>query len=375
MIDSGLLTKVLNLAVAIQQIPAPTFAEAKRGEFVAQQFRTEGLDDVHTDEIGNVFARLPGRSSARPIVITAHLDTVFPFGTDLRVQRTRERITAPGIGDNALGVAGLFGLLWLTRSKLPLNQDLWLIANVGEEGLGDLCGMQAVVARFQHNAKAYIILEGMALGSIYHRGLDIKRFRIEAQTQGGHSWVNFGSPSAIHELTRLVALIQDIPIPALPRTSYNIGIIQGGTSINTIAAQAMCELDLRSENPEVLENLVSQVMALVGRFNHPGDAVDDKAVNFRVTPIGRRPYGELPADHPLPRLVGRVLEELGISPRLEIGSTDANVPLSLGYPAVCIGLTTGKGAHTLAESIDTAPLTSGLTQLYETVSGVERMPG
>ncbi|MBC8496064.1 MAG: M20/M25/M40 family metallo-hydrolase, partial [Chloroflexi bacterium] len=267
------------------------------------------------------------------------------------------RCVAPGIGESSLGLAGLLGLLWVLREReTNLPGDLWLVANVGEEGLGDLCGMRAVVDRFGDNPLAYIVLEGMALGQIYHRGLGVQRYRITAQTQGGHSWADYGVPSAIHELAALVTNLNEIPLPKDPRTTLNVGMISGGTSINTIAPQASLELDLRSEDPEALQTLVQSVEALV-------EEADGAEVQMQAEVIGQRPAGEIPGDHPLVKLAESALIEQGIQPHLSIGSTDANIPLSRGLPAVTVGLTTGKGAHTIQEYIETGPLAQGLEQL------------
>ncbi len=219
------------------------------------------------DEVGNVYARLPGSGSSRPLVVSAHLDTVFPLSTDLHVTRRSSNpgaaptnveglalstVEGPGIGDNSLGVAGLFGLLWELNSSSAqiagstLPGDIWLVANVGEEGLGNLCGMRAVVDRFGDRPLAYLIVEGMALGQIYHRGLGVQRYRITVDTPGGHSWVDYGRPSAIHVLGEIIYRLSNLSLPRVPRTTLNIGTISGGTSINTIAAHAQLELDLRS---------------------------------------------------------------------------------------------------------------------------------
>lgn len=366
----ALCARVLEAAAAIQQIPAPTFAESKRGDWMHAQFLTEPLAEVSLDEIGNVYARLPGQTGGRPIVVSAHLDSVFPLQTDLTLRRTQAHLSGAGIGDNALGLAGLLGLMWLMRPQLPLQRDLWLVANVGEEGLGDLRGMRRVVERFQDRPVAYLVLEGMALGIIYHRGLGVARYRIAAHTQGGHAWVNFGRPSAIHELVRLAARIAEIQVPETPRASFNIGVFSGGISVNTIAAEAVLELDLRAESQSALQGLVEQVLQHVETAARAGG----DAVRFTVEQIGRRPWGALPGDHPLIQLASRALQNQGLTPRLEIGSTDANLPLSYGYPAICIGLTTGRGAHTLEEQIDAAPLAKGLAQLQEIVLSLDRLP-
>lgn len=362
-----MIDRLIDITIQIQQIPAPTFHEQQRALFIRDLFTAEGLADVEIDGAGNVYARLPGSGAAQPLVVSAHLDTVFPAGTSLTMRRSSDRLYGPAIGDNSLGLAGLFGLLWALKEKAaPLPGDLWLVANVGEEGLGDLCGMRAVVDRFSDRVRAYIILEGMAFGQIYIRGLGVKRYRIECTTTGGHSWVDYGRPSAIHELAGLVSRLTSLPLPLDPRTTLNIGIITGGTSINTIAAQAALELDLRSEHPAALEQLVSQVEMLAAQAAH-------KDVRFGLQVIGQRPAGEIAADHPLVRLAQRCLEKQGVQPRLNIGSTDANIPFSRGYPAVCIGLSTGAGAHTLKEYVHLAPLAKGLTQLVDLVQGAYKL--
>lgn len=364
-----LIARLLDLAVEIQQIPAPTFHEAQRTAFVRARFQAEGLTGVQRDAVGNVYACLKGtRRSARPLIVSAHLDTVFPLSVTLTLQREAGRIAGPGIGDNALGVAGLFGLLWGLRARhLQPAGDLWLVANVCEEGLGDLRGMRAVVERFGGRPLAYIVLEGMALGQIYHRGLGVRRYRITVRTAGGHSWIDYGAPSAIHELTALASRLTALQPPAEPRTTLNIGVIAGGTSVNTIAAEAALELDLRSESPAVLQTLAEQVEALCAAARRPGVTVEAET-------IGSRPGGEIPATHPLVRLAQRVLRSLDLEPRLNIGSTDANLPLSRGFPAVTLGLTNGGGAHTVHEYIHLPPLEKGLEQLLRLVENVWEEP-
>lgn len=359
-----LISKIVDLAIEIQQIPAPTFAEERRARFIQSMFQREGLAEVSRDEVGNVFGRLPGGGQARPVVISAHLDTVFPADTNLRVERQPGHIHGPGIGDNSLGLAGLFGLLWTLQLRdRPLPGDVWLVANVCEEGLGDLRGMRSVVTRFQDQPLAYIVLEGMALGQVYHRGLGVRRYQIGFHTAGGHSWVDYGQPSANHELASFVTRLTSMELPQQPRTTLNVGVIAGGFSVNTIAAQAQFELDLRSEGIEELARLCAQVEALIEASRRPD-------VQISAQLIGDRPAGELPATHPLIRLTMGCLEKAGLTPALNIGSTDANIPLSLGLPAVCIGLTVGGGAHTLKEFISVEPVRLGMLQLVRLVEGV-----
>jgi tripeptide aminopeptidase len=359
------LTRLIDLAIAIQQIPAPTFHEQERAEFVRAHFQEEGLEDVHIDAAGNVLGRLPAgqkASGSLPLIISAHLDTVFPLSVDLRCEREPARILGPGIGDNSTGVAALFGLLWeLKARQIHLPGDLWLVANVCEEGLGDLRGMRAVVDCFGAQVQAYIILEGMSLGQVYHRGLGVRRYRLTVKTAGGHSWIDYGKPSAIHELAGISSRLAVLPVPRQPRTSLNIGVISGGSSVNTIAAEAMLELDLRSEEAASLEDLCAQVAQIAASAEKTGIAIE-------LDIIGQRPGGEIPADHPLVRLGQECLRQQSLEPRLNIGSTDANLPLSLGLPAITIGLTTGGMAHTVHEFIHTPPLQKGMEQLIELVS-------
>lgn len=366
MVKSSISECVVDLAIAIQQIPAPTFQEAQRAAFIHDQFVNEGLLDVMIDKIGNVYARLPGKSQAPALVVSAHTDTVFPLNFDLSVVRADDRVAGAGIGDNALGIAGLFGLLWsLQKDEVNLGGDLWLVANVGEEGLGDLCGMQAVVNRFGNHVLAYIVIEGMALGQIYHRGLGVKRYRITVRTQGGHSWVDYGKPSAIHKIAHLIDKLSTLPLPDQPRTSLNVGIISGGTSVNTIAPEASIELDMRSEDLDTLEGLVRHVDFLIETSNRHGETY----VQVEKDVIGDRPVGDISKDHPLVRLASSCLEAQGIPANTNIGSTDANIPLSLGLPAICVGLTRGGGAHSSKEFILTGPIAQGIAQLSALVQG------
>jgi tripeptide aminopeptidase len=362
-INRNLLERILNRTVEIQQIPAPTFSEKRRAEFISNRFIEEGLQDVTTDELGNVYGRVPGTGEKKALVVSAHSDTVFPHDTDLSARREDTLVAGPGIGDNSLGVAGLFGLVWmLEEQQVVLPGDLWLVANVGEEGLGDLAGMKAVVNRFGEQVLGYIIVEGMALGQVYHHALEVQRYRVSVNTSGGHSWVDYGRPSAIHVIAGLITQLTDLQLPEKPRTTLNVGIISGGTSVNTIASHAEFELDLRSEDGQVLIELVDHVGAIIQVANQPD-------VEVTSSLIGMRPSGKIDKNHPLVQLAVRSLDSIGIQPRFYAGSTDANIPLSKGLPAICLGLSTGCGAHTLNEYIHIQPIEKGLAQLYMVVQG------
>jgi acetylornithine deacetylase/succinyl-diaminopimelate desuccinylase-like protein len=363
-VNSDIVNRVVELAVEIQQIPGPTFHEEKRAEFVRQRFIEEGLHEIATDEAGNVLGCFPGMGEAKPLIVSAHMDTVFPMETDLRIKRGVDSIHGAGLGDNSLGVASLFGLIWSLRERaVPLPGDVWLVANVCEEGLGDLRGMKSVVKRFESDVHAYLVLEGLALGHVYHRAVGVRRYRVTARTGGGHSWSDYGQPSAVHELAKLVVALTSLVLPSHPRTTMNIGKISGGTSVNVIASQATLDLDLRSERPEPLSELVSAVERLIQHANRPGVTVEAEV-------IGQRPAGEIPASHPLVVLAKDCLREQGLEAGLIAGSTDANVPLSKGYPATVLGVTTGGSAHTIHEFIHTAPVAKGMEQLVRFVSRV-----
>lgn len=358
------VNRVVELAIQIQQIPAPTFREEKRAEFIRELFVKEQLHDICIDETGNVLARLPGEDRSKPLIVSAHMDTVFPFETDLSVKRGPELIHGPGLGDNSLGIAALFGLIWSLRERqIPLRGDVWFVANVCEEGLGDLRGMKAVVDRFGAQVHAYLVLEGLALGHVYHRAVGVKRYRVKARTGGGHSWSDYGQPSAVHELAKLVVGLTSLSLPTHPRTTMNVGKISGGTSVNVIASEASLDLDLRSEGQEVLTELVYAVEKLIRHANKPGISIETEV-------IGQRPAGEISASHPLVLLGKECLREQGLEAGLISGSTDANVPLSKGYPAIVLGVTTGGSAHTIHEYISTTPVAQGIEQLVKFVSRV-----
>ncbi|MBL8092244.1 MAG: M20/M25/M40 family metallo-hydrolase, partial [Anaerolineales bacterium] len=295
-----------------------------------------------------------------------HLDTVFPFSTQLQVKKEAGKVIAPGIGDNSLGVAGLFGIIWSLKkssARSMLKHDVWFVANVGEEGLGDLRGMKEVVKRFGKDVIGYLVLEGLALGHVYHKAIGVKRYRITAKTAGGHSWSDYGSPSAVHELANLITKLTSLRLPKDPRTTMNVGTIHGGTGVNVLASEAKCELDLRSEDPKMLAKLVHQVEDILIHASRDG-------VKVTAEVIGERPAGEIPSEHELVKLAVKCLQEQNLSATLTTGSTDANIPLSQNIPAVVLGITTGGGAHTVNEYIDTEPIEKGMSSVIRFVERV-----
>lgn len=366
-VNGILSTRVLDLAIRIQKIPAPTFNEGQRGMFVHDLFVKEHFSDVSMDDLGNVYARVGGKNKgSQPLVITAHLDTVFPASVDLKIREEAGKVFAPGIGDNSLGVAALFGILWaLQERRVKLDHDLWFVANVGEEGLGDLRGMRGVVDRFAKEVIGYLVLEGLALGHVYHRAIGVKRYRIQVHTAGGHSWSDYGQPSAIHELASLVTRLTSIRLPHEPRTTMNVGTINGGTGINVLASESICELDLRSEDPAVLVKIDDRVQECLHKANLEGVRVDAEV-------IGQRPAGEIPVDHPFVHLALESTRQAGLEAVLTSGSTDANIPINRGIPSVVMGITTGGGAHTTHEYINTEPIAMGMDCIVSFVAAAGR---
>ncbi len=365
-------SRLMQQAIDVQQIAAPTFHEAARAAYVTMQFASLCLADVETDDLQNVYARYPGQGDQRPILVSAHTDTVFPIKTDLSIRRETGRVYGPGLGDNSLGVAGLLRLAeLLVQNEVQFPGDLWLVANVGEEGLGDLRGIRQVIDRLGDKVSATIVIEGLAFGYIYHAGIAVRRYCVQAKTGGGHSWLHYGRPSAVHGLAQLTGELATLRLPLKPRTTLNIGKLVGGTSINTIANSAELELDLRSENAGTLLALCSDVETLIA-------AAEEKySLEIKSEICGDRPAGNISADHPLVLLADTVLKHVGVeNPILERGSTDANIPLSCGYPAITIGLSRGGNTHRPDEFVELQYLRAGMTQLLLLVfSAYSLQPG
>lgn len=341
--------------IAVCEVAAPPFQEQARADYVARRWRELGLTDVFVDETPNVYADIRGQADGPTILVAAHLDTVFPAGTDVRVRREGHELHAPGIRDNSTAVAALIQLVAGLRDlDLAFKGRLILVGTAGEEGLGDLRGMKAAMVRFGQEADMVIAVDGN-LGSVIHEGIASRRLKVTVTTGGGHSWGDFGVASAIHALGRMIADISYLQVPKQPRTTYNVGVISGGTSINTIAQQAEMFIDMRSTCSESLAKLEKQVRDIL--------QLHTKDVSLQIEVVGDRPGGALPSDHALVQLAKETLTALGLSPSSGPSSTDANVPLSQGVPAICIGVTHGRGAHRLDESLDIRPIPKGMAQL------------
>ncbi|MDQ7841434.1 MAG: M20/M25/M40 family metallo-hydrolase [bacterium] len=353
---------VLDDAVAICEVPAPTFHEGERAALVRRLGTGLGLGEGEVDDAGNVVWELPGDPALATVVGSAHLDTVFGMEIRPRVERRGSVLAAPGIGDNSLGVAALIHLADVLRRELAPRGTLVAAANVCEEGLGNLRGMHALWDRYGSHAGIWVVLEGGTFNFVEAAGIGSRRYRITARGPGGHSWQDFGQPSAIHGLARLIAGLSEIELPSGDRTTYNVGVISGGTSVNTIAAEASCLLDLRSESRQCLAQIESQVRLLADA----AAAAAGISLDFEL--VGDRAGGRLPSEHWLVRLVESCAAEAGEEIQWQAGSTDANVPLSHGAPAVCLGIGRGRGVHTVQEEVDTAPVGSALEIAYRLIA-------
>ncbi len=347
--------RAADLTRTITEIPSPSGDEQRKAEFVADLLNDRGYDP-QIDDVHNVVVRR-GDRGGRALMLLAHTDTVFPSGTNLATRRTGDRLYGPSIGDNSLGVAAMLTLLDLLDSEqIETDADVIAVANVGEEGLGNLRGARAAVDAYFDQLGAVIAVEGHNLGRLTHAGVGSIRFRVIVNGPGGHSWGAFGTPSAIHHLGEIIADIAKLRPPAHPRTSFNVGVIDGGTSVNTIAAQASAIIDLRSIDAGELAKIHHQVMEIIERHN-------DHQMSTSVETLGERPAASIAVDHPLISVAKRSLEWVGLRPELDASSTDANIPLSRGIPAVCIGITRGGRGHTVEEYIEVPPIADGLAQL------------
>lgn len=352
---------VNEIHLQVCRVPAPTFLEQERAEWIATQFRAVGWN-VGIDRAGNVMASLDSELEGPFIALTAHLDTVIaPRGKDdIFIDRDGD-LRGPGVSDNGAGLAALLAIARAIKAAGGGQpSDMWkgllLIANVGEEGEGDLCGIRHICAQpdLIRRIRAFLVLDGAATDHITTQALGSRRFEIVFSGSGGHSWSDFGIGNPVHALSRALASFVDqrpLDPKATPKVSVNVGIIEGGASINAIPASARAKIDIRSESNEKIDQLVAVLHSAVARAEdiENARAIGGK-VTARVREIGSRPAARLPHDAPIVARLRAVDAHLGIRSRLDCASTDANIPLSMGIPAVCIGAGgQGGGAHTMGE--------------------------
>ncbi len=347
--------------VRICEIPAPPFKEQERGRYFAARFAELGLTDVHTDSVGNVIGFYRGESEAPLLVMSAHLDTVFPAETDVRVRRVGSRLCAPGIADDAAGLAALIGLIQaLNAAELKLRGTIAFVATVGEEGEGDLRGVRHLFSegRLAGRVASFVSFDGTGVDFITHQALGSRRYRVTLTGPGGHSWGDFGVVNPVHALGRVIAQLADYRVPQEPRTTYNIGRIEGGESVNVIPQAAALDVDLRSASEVELSRLEDFLLAAVNRAVADENAIraaSGKKLQIELTMIGNRPSGETPRDCRLVRTAIEASRALGISPILNRASTDSNIPISIGIPAITIGAGgRSSDSHRLSEWYDPA---------------------
>ena len=363
--------------IQICSIPASPFGEQRRAEYLAEKFRTIGLTEVEIDEEGNCLGLIEGSSRSPLLVVSAHLDTVFAPDTDFTVVRSGKRLLAPGIADDGCGLAALIALARAIQTeKIHPEGSILFVGTVGEEGEGNLRGVRYFFTRGRWASKvdAFLSFDGPGIDRITNRALGSRRYRVEITGPGGHSWGDFGLPNPVHALGRAVSKLAGYPLPREPRTTFNVGRIEGGASINAIPEKAAMDVDLRSGADAELRRLdsffrraVKQAADEENASRRPGDPL----LELKVDLIGERPSGETPSDSPLVELAVEATKVLGVEPRLDQSSTDSNLPTSLGIPAITLGAGgTSGSSHTLAEWYDPTDRDLGLKRALLVMLGL-----
>src|SRR5581483_9869915 len=359
----------------LSRIPAPPFGEAARAEWVGEQFRALGIKDVSKDAIGNVFGFRAGPQEAI-LSISAHLDTVFPGNTPLNIRQQGTKLYGPGISDNAAGVTALLAVAAAIENfSLPHQCSLLFIGNVGEEGEGDLRGMRHIFdeSEWKGSIRTSLVLDGAGTDTIVAEALGSRRFEVIVRGPGGHSWSDFGVPNPIVVLGRAIHLFSHTRVSTSPKTTFNIGVIRGGTSVNSIPESASMRVDMRSSSPAEIDRLDLELRRAIDqaieeeeiRSAHKRDPGQYRSgLLAEMVPIGNRPGGELDPNSRAVQVARAVDAYLGNSAQIQRASTDANIPLSMGREAIAIGAGgNGGGAHTLQEWFDPTGRSLGLTRI------------
>jgi len=361
--------------IHLTEIPAPSFQEGERAAAIKPLFASAGLN-VQADSLGNIIGELRGATDKELVVLSAHIDTVFPAGTDVKVRRDGERLLAPGISDNGTGLAALIGIARaIHEAHLQPQRTILFVANVGEEGEGNLRGMRAIIEAYRPRLKAVIVLDGAGTDHVTTKALASRRLEVIITGPGGHSWSDFGLPNPINALVRGSVRFINTKVPQSPRTTFNLGQIEGGTSVNSIPFEARLKVDVRSESEDELtrlENALKECIA-AGVRDETGASRDRSRgkLDWKLQSLGNRPGGELASDSPLLAALRAADAIVGNDSRIERSSTDANVPLSLGIDAISIGAGgNGGGAHSLQEWYDPAGRQLGLQRALLTLLGI-----
>jgi tripeptide aminopeptidase len=357
---------IVRAQVAVSEIAAPTGEEQRRAAWVAKRFAGLGLAAIQSDAAGNVIGRRRGSRPGPSVAVCAHLDTVFPRGTAVRVRQDGDLLLGPGIGDNGRGLAAMLALAEeIDGIRLRTERPIDFVATTGEEGTGDLRGAKAFF-RGRDDVAAAIALDGAGDERIVHRGLGSRRYRIVFRGPGGHSWAAFGVVNPVHAAGAAIAKLASIIVPREPRTTLSVGRVGGGIAVNAIADEAWLEVDLRSTTVRMLDRYEREIRLAVRGAEVEENArrvTSSPALSCAIEMIGDRPCGDVPADHPLVLSAIDATRLIGREPELATASTDANVPISLGVPAIAIGAG-GRGgdAHTAGEWFDNTSGTVGLAR-------------
>ena len=370
------------------RIPAPPFGEKARSEWFQERFRTLGLQEVCIDEVGNVFGirhELDRQIAKQPpakqySVLSAHIDTVFPAGTPLNVRQQGNRLYGPGVSDNGAGAAALLAVAAaLGTAKVALATPIVFIGNVGEEGEGDLRGMRHIFSqsRWKDSIRYSLILDGAGSDTIVAEALGSRRFEIIVRGPGGHSWSDFGMPNPILVLARGIHSFSQTSLPSSPKTTFNVGVIRGGTSVNSIPESASMRVDIRSTSMAEMERLEASLRFAIERAVEEESRASERrtssqkrssGLSYEIVPIGNRPAGELDGNARILKVIRAVDAHLGNAAQIQRASTDANIPLSLGREAIAIGGGgVGGGAHTLQEWFDCSGRELGLKRILLTL--------
>jgi acetylornithine deacetylase/succinyl-diaminopimelate desuccinylase-like protein len=363
--------------IRICSIPASPFGEQARAEYLSRKFSDLGLTDVEIDEEGNCLGLLKGSSQTPLLVVSAHLDTVFSKDTDFTVTRRDDRLFAPGIADDGCGLAALIALVQAIQTEqIPIEGSILFVGTVGEEGEGNLRGVRYLFTkgRWATQIEAFLSFDGPGLDRITNRALGSHRYRVEISGPGGHSWGDFGLPNPVHAIGRAVSRLAAYPAPKEPRTTFNVGRIEGGTSVNSIPSHASMEVDLRSAAERELQRLDAFFRRTMREAVDEENAIrraGDPPLKLKVDLIGERPTGETRADSPVVEVALEATRALGVTPRLDQSSTDSNLPISLGIPAITLGAGGSSGAsHSLDEWYDPRERDLGLKRGLLVVLGI-----
>lgn len=366
--------QTLESQVRLAEIPAPTDGEAERARWVAAALRARGLHPAH-DAAGNVLALRPGSERSAPVVVCAHLDTVFDAGTSHAVQRESDRLVGPGIGDNARGLAAMLAIVEAVQAAdVRTRRPLLFAATTGEEGAGDLRGARHLFATAASSAHAAIALDGAGDDRVVTHALGARRYRVTYHGAGGHSWASYGTPNAVHAAAGLAATLAAWPMPGLPRTTLSVSRIGGGSAVNAIPCDAWLEIDVRSTSPADLDRLDERIRRAAERSGEAenlrtGDG--RHALRLHIASIGNRPGGALDGDAMLGHLAFEATRLIGRDPASAVASTDANVPLALGIPAIALGGGgVGGDAHTPHEWYENRDGALGIGRVLTIVASV-----